>query len=543
MPDEFKPTDNKPPDNSLSQESIRRKLSGSFREKETFEVGDIRSRNFISGVQGWRITPNGVEFYGGSGLSDRLTSSTTTVGDTLILTSNGSVLTLTGNRSTLALANNFQVTGNITLVTGNMVMGGGDITGLDDITLNADLGTVIGSSTVGIDLIHVGDAGTTVGTDFTAGHGLRMSLYQAKAANVGSVNLGLSGLFPSFFGIEAWKANDLTYQFSNQYQGSKGDENYYVNYGIGPASQAGLLGFGLFVLGQHDGVYGGSPFRHGSRTSSARYVQWGMDASDFYVLDQAGTVAGLKIDMAVIAKTAATWDIGTASLTWRDLFLSGAAYLGAATTSKPSLRMPVGTAPSSPTVGDVWNDSTQKSIIGYIDTVKQALLGVLFTQTADKAVTNTVTETTILGTGVGTLTLPANFFVAGKTIRIKISGVYSTVVVTGDTVTVKVKCGSTVIASKTTSSLLTGATNLFWAGEIDITCRTTGATGTVQPSGSVWYQVTTVGGIAEDELNNGAATATIDTTTSNALDVTVTHGAADASNSIKSLVATVEVLN
>lgn len=217
--------------------------------------------------------------------------------------------------------------------------------------------------------------------------------------------------------------------------------------------------------------------------------------------------------------------------------------LPASTTGLSSMRMIAGVAPTSPVEGDMWADSTQKTVYGFIAGIKQSRSGAIFSQTADQSVTNTVTETTMIGAGVGTLTLPANFFTIGKTIRIKLSGVYSTVAVTGDTVTVKVKYGSTVIATKATSSLLTGATNLSWWGEIVITCRTTGATGTVQPSGSVRYQASAAGVLAEDELNNGAATVTIDTTASSALNVTVTHSAANASNTIKSLTATVEILN
>lgn len=170
------------------------------------------------------------------------------------------------------------------------------------------------------------------------------------------------------------------------------------------------------------------------------------------------------------------------------------------------------------------------------------LVGAIFTQTADKTVSNTTSETTIIGTGVGTLTLPANFFVVGKTIRIMLSGVYSTVAVTGDTVTVKVKYGSTVIASKATSALLVGATNNYWWAEALITCRSTGASGSVQISGGIRYQVAS-SAIIEDELNNGVATTTINTTASSALDITVTHSAADTSNSVKSLVGSFEVLN
>lgn len=216
--------------------------------------------------------------------------------------------------------------------------------------------------------------------------------------------------------------------------------------------------------------------------------------------------------------------------------------LVAATTAGASTNLPAGTAPTSPVAGDLWTDTTQKTFTAFQDGMKQTLSGTIFTQTADKTVTNTTTETTIVGTGVGTLTLPANFFVIGKTISVKMSGVYSTVAVTGDTVTIKVKYGSTVLASKATTALVTGGTNLYWESNVLVTCRTTGATGTVQVSGGVVYQIAG-SAIVEDELNNGVAVTTLDTTASALFDVTVTHGTANASNTVTSLVGAFQVLN
>lgn len=194
------------------------------------------------------------------------------------------------------------------------------------------------------------------------------------------------------------------------------------------------------------------------------------------------------------------------------------------------------------TDGAIWNDSTQKAAGVFESGIKQMLTGCIFTQTADKTIANTTTETSMVGTGVGGLTLPANFFVAGKTIRISMSGVYSTVAVTGDTVTIKIKYGSTVLASKATTALVTGGTNLAWFAEALITCRSVGSSGTVQVSGGVRYQIAG-SAIVENELNNGAAKTTLNTTTSNLLDVTVTHSAANASNTVKSLVGTFEIIN
>jgi hypothetical protein len=42
----------------------------------------------------------------------------------------------------------------------------------------------------------------------------------------------------------------------------------------------------------------------------------------------------------------------------------------------------------------------------------------LFAATADKTVANTTTETSLVGTGVGTLTLPANCLTAGRSVRV-----------------------------------------------------------------------------------------------------------------------------
>lgn len=167
----------------------------------------------------------------------------------------------------------------------------------------------------------------------------------------------------------------------------------------------------------------------------------------------------------------------------------------------------------------------------------------LFTQTADQTVTNTVTETSILGTGVGSKTLSANYLIAGKTIRIRIGGIYSTPALATPSVTIKVKYGSTILATVTTSSLLSGATNLEFDGEVMITCRTTGATGTIMCHGDIEYATGVAGTIAVDPLNNGGTATTIDTTTSTALDVTATWDSATSTRIAKSIVCSIEALN
>lgn len=167
----------------------------------------------------------------------------------------------------------------------------------------------------------------------------------------------------------------------------------------------------------------------------------------------------------------------------------------------------------------------------------------LFAQTSDQAVANTVTETSIIGTGNGTMTLPANYLVAGKTLRIRIGGVYSTPALSTPSVLIKLKYGSTVIATVTTSSLLTAATALQFDGQAMITCRSVGTTGSVVVHGSLLYSTGAVGTNSLDALNNAGSPTTIDTTTANLLDVTIIWDSATTTRIVKTTISAMEALN
>lgn len=169
----------------------------------------------------------------------------------------------------------------------------------------------------------------------------------------------------------------------------------------------------------------------------------------------------------------------------------------------------------------------------------QNVYSLLFAATADATVTNTVTETSIVGSGTGSLTLPANFFTAGRTVRVLVRGKYSDAAVPG-TLTIKVKLGSTVILTTGAQTPTGTLTNEGFSVTGLITCRTTGATGTVYGQGdTVTHSAATTH--AEWEMTN-TGTQTVDTTGTLAVDVTATWGTADASNSITGTNALVEAL-
>lgn len=191
---------------------------------------------------------------------------------------------------------------------------------------------------------------------------------------------------------------------------------------------------------------------------------------------------------------------------------------------------------ASTTAGDFWNDSTQKAMSHYFNAVQQQLTGVIFTQTADATCANTTSETSILGTGIGTKTLPANFLVAGKTVRLTLRAYYTTTAF--PTLDIKFKVGGTSVAS--TGAVTFSSTIGSLVVSVDWTCRTTGVSGTSFIQG---YTVRFASsGTGYSEMKN-TATTTINTTTTQAIDVTATWGTASASNSITSTNATIEILN
>jgi len=197
--------------------------------------------------------------------------------------------------------------------------------------------------------------------------------------------------------------------------------------------------------------------------------------------------------------------------------------IGAAT-SGSQIRLASG-AGGGTTEGDIWNDSTQKNIVFYTDGVKQYNSTGLFSQTATGTAANTASETNISSTGTGTLVLPANFFVAGKTITLTASGFFSSIL--APTLRIKVKFGSTVILD-TTAKTVGNHTNAGWRLDAEITCRTTGGSGTVFGQGL--FQE--IGGVINSHALVNTAATTIATTSSQTITVTAQWGTASASNTI-----------
>jgi hypothetical protein len=167
----------------------------------------------------------------------------------------------------------------------------------------------------------------------------------------------------------------------------------------------------------------------------------------------------------------------------------------------------------------------------------------LFSSTATVTVAATTVETSIIGSGSGSLTLPANYLTAGKTIRFSLRGLYSTPTLSVGNILVKIKLGGSTLASGTANALVATSTNLGFSGEGIITCRTTGASGSVIMMGGLEYGVGNNLAPLFLAINNGTSTTTVDTTSALAFDCTVTWSNNTVGNSVSSLNATLEGLN
>jgi 2-methylaconitate cis-trans-isomerase PrpF len=152
----------------------------------------------------------------------------------------------------------------------------------------------------------------------------------------------------------------------------------------------------------------------------------------------------------------------------------------------------------------------------------------LYAQTVQSAtITNTTTETSIIGSGVGSLTVPADTFLRGDSYHAKIGGIISAQ--NGDNIEIHIKTGSTVLAS-TGSISLSPVTALGWELELDFTIASLTATGSICTNGNFAYNRDT--GSLEGFVFQDVQP--IDTTIANTLDVTVTWGQAKTQDQIYS---------
>lgn len=209
------------------------------------------------------------------------------------------------------------------------------------------------------------------------------------------------------------------------------------------------------------------------------------------------------------------------------------------TTARASVRVEAGTAPTTPNSGDLWHDSTRQCFMVYCGGMTLGIQKVGFAETANANINTSTTETTLIGTGTGTATLAANFLTVAKTIKVRMWGFYGTKASPVGALTIRFKYGSTTLVTLS-PTLTVSLTNQAFNLEFELTCRTTGATGTVfaQGEGKFYSAAGTAGLIS----GVNTATTTINTTASSKIDVTAQWATSNASNTITSTNYSMEVL-
>lgn len=176
-------------------------------------------------------------------------------------------------------------------------------------------------------------------------------------------------------------------------------------------------------------------------------------------------------------------------------------------------------------ITEVWlNGATQSILINMTPAEFAALLpggGVtlpsigLYAQTQQgPTVTNTEVETSIIGSGVGGLTIPANTFKVGDSYHAKIGGVISTL--NNHEITINAKADGSILTTTGLVSLEV-ATTQSWEMEVDFTIAAIGTVGTVKSNGNFIYNRNT-GSYVGVAFND---TEVLDTTIDQTLDILV----------------------
>lgn len=152
----------------------------------------------------------------------------------------------------------------------------------------------------------------------------------------------------------------------------------------------------------------------------------------------------------------------------------------------------------------------------------------LYIQTTDSEVVSTASESSALNSPVP---LPAGFWSLGRSVRVQMQGDYQTPLV-GAEVTVRIKHGSTVIASSVTTALLSSSDT--WLLDSVITSRSSGQ---LVSRGIIQYQAAT------RVFDKIVGMATIDPAPADDFDITVQWDSASADRSILTQLAVFEYLS
>jgi hypothetical protein len=157
----------------------------------------------------------------------------------------------------------------------------------------------------------------------------------------------------------------------------------------------------------------------------------------------------------------------------------------------------------------------------------------LYSQTSNSIpVTATTTEESLIGLGIGTLSVPANYFNVGDSFRADFGGFMSSK--NNDKIRIRIKSGSVILADSGLQTL-PSITNNVWQLSINFTIRAIGLPNVASiVTLGVFHDVKTSNATQEGFAFNSINNTTFNTTILNNLDVTVQWSSNSALNNIYS---------
>jgi hypothetical protein len=167
----------------------------------------------------------------------------------------------------------------------------------------------------------------------------------------------------------------------------------------------------------------------------------------------------------------------------------------------------------------------------------------MFVGTANRVITNTTTETSLLPTsflGSQNITnIGSDSQIVGSSFRITILGAITNLLTPN--ITLKVKIGALTVMDTTAQPTVTITSTRSFRIEAIITIRVIGASATAIGNGSFWYN--TALNTADQQIQFPAVTTPVssfDSTITNLIDVTAQWGTASASNTLTTTHALIE---
>lgn len=162
----------------------------------------------------------------------------------------------------------------------------------------------------------------------------------------------------------------------------------------------------------------------------------------------------------------------------------------------------------------------------------------VFTQTADSTTTAN-SLTTLLGTGVGSLTLPANTLIVGQRIELELGGYISAADGGAGTKTLTLALGGVTVATGASGATFTTVVNNGWSAKAFITLRTAGGGGTCIGGAEWGTQIATANEVGVKAVATG--TAACNTTGTLAINLSINNG--NATGTIRTTYARVMTSN